>query len=211
MKSSLRFPMILLAALSLTVVAAGCKPADKTADKPAAPPTRTDRQGDPGLPTEKDQVSYMIGMAMAKQLEPAKDEIDVDVIAKAIKASLAGQKLLLTDQQAAEIAQTLRPEDAGQADRQDDGRCARRTSPPATPSSPQNAKKPGVQTTASGLQYQVITRRHGRQAAADRHGARELQGHAAATARRSTAPTIAASRRRSRSTRSFRAGRKASR
>ena len=47
----------------------------------------------------------MIGMAMAKQLEPAKDKIDVDVIAKAIKTSLAGQKMLLTDQQAAEIAQ----------------------------------------------------------------------------------------------------------
>ena len=42
----------------------------------------------------------MIGMAMAKQLEPIKDEIDVDTIAKAIKASLAGEKLLLTDEQA---------------------------------------------------------------------------------------------------------------
>ena len=157
MKPFLRVPMVALAAASLTVLAVACKPADKTADKPAASteaPSTT--KSIPGLPTEKDQVSYMIGMAMAKQLDLAKDEIDVDVIAKAIKTSLAGQKMLLTDQQAAEIAQSFSQKmqakqiakmmaDAKTNLAQGDAFLAK------------NAKAPGVQTTASGLQYQVIT------------------------------------------------------
>ena len=98
----------------------------------------------------------MIGMAWPSQLEPFKDEIDVDRVAKAIKASMAGEKPLMAEKQAAEIAQAFRPEDAGQADRQDDGRCQ------AEPGRgeaflAENAKKPGVKTTPSGLQYQVVT------------------------------------------------------
>ncbi|MDB6162989.1 MAG: FKBP-type peptidyl-prolyl cis-trans isomerase family protein [Xanthomonadaceae bacterium] len=155
MKSSQRFPLTLLAAMSLTVAAAGCKPGDKTAttaptDKVAA------GKAIPGLPTEKDQASYMIGMAMAKQLAPAKDDIDVDTIAKAIKASLAGQKLLLTDQQAAEIAQSFGQKMQAKqlAKMMAD---AQKNSAAGDAFLAQNAKKPGVQTTASGLQYQVMT------------------------------------------------------
>ena len=161
MKPYLRVPMIALAAASLTVLAVACKPADKAADKTAAT-TEQPAAGKaiPGLPTEKDQVSYMIGMAMAKQLDLAKDEIDVDVITKAIKTSLAGQKMLLTDQQAAEIAQAFSQKmqakqiakmmaDAKTNLAQGDAFLAK------------NAKAPGVQTTAAGLQYQVITEGNG--------------------------------------------------
>ena len=155
MKSSLRTPLILLAALSITV-AAGCKPADKSAAAPAANGDKTAAKAIPGLPTEKDQASYMIGMAMAKQLEPAKDDVDVDVIAKAIKASLAGQKLLLTDQQAAEIAQSFGQKmQAKQMAKMEED--AKKNIAAGDAFLAQNAKKPGVQTTASGLQYQVLT------------------------------------------------------
>ena len=155
MKSSLRTPMILLAALSITVAAAGCKPADKTATTPAAG-DKTAAKAIPGLPTEKDQASYMIGMAMAKQLEPAKDDVDVDVIAKAIKASLAGQKLLLTDQQAAEIAQSFGQKmQAKQMAKMEED--AKKNIAAGDAFLAKNAKAPGVQTTASGLQYQVLT------------------------------------------------------
>jgi FKBP-type peptidyl-prolyl cis-trans isomerases 1 len=160
MKSSLRLPLMIFAAASLTLVAAGCKPSDKDKTAGEKPAATADKAGAtkaiPGLPTEKEQVSYMIGMAMAKQLETAKDEIDVDVIAKAIKASLAGQKLLLTDEQAAEIAQAFGQKMQAQqmakmiAD-------ARTNLAAGDAFFAQNAKKPGVQTTASGLQYQVLT------------------------------------------------------
>ncbi len=158
MKPSLRSPLILLAALSLSVVAAGCKPGDKAASTPAANADKTaaGAKAIPGLPTEKDQASYMIGMAMAKQLEPAKDDIDVDVIAKAIKASLAGQKLLLTDQQAAEIAQSFGQKmQAKQLAKMVED--SKKNLAAGDAFLAQNSKRPGVQTTASGLQYQVLT------------------------------------------------------
>ena len=159
MKPFLRAPSILLATLSLTLMAAGCKPADKkdaTATTPASADQAANAKAIPGLPTEKDQASYMIGMAMAKQLEPAKDDIDVDVIAKAIKASLAGQKLLLTDQQAAEIAQAFGQKMQAKqlAKMMAD---AKKNEAAGATFLAQNGKRPGVQTTASGLQYQVLT------------------------------------------------------
>jgi FKBP-type peptidyl-prolyl cis-trans isomerase FkpA len=157
MKSSLRLPLTFLAAASLTVLAAGCKPGEKPAEKTEA---ATDKaaagKAIPGLPTEKAQVSYMVGMAMAKQLEPAKDEIDVDLIAKAIKSSLAGEKLLLNDQQAADIAQSFSQKMQAKqiAKMMSD---AKSNLAAGEAFFAQNAKKPGVQTTSSGLQYQVLT------------------------------------------------------
>jgi len=158
MKSSLRIPMTLLAAASLAVLASSCKPGDKAAaDKSTTTADKaTGAKAIPGLPTEKDQVSYMIGMAMAKQLDTAKDEIDVDMIAKAIKSSLAGQKMLLTDPQAAQIAQAF-----GQ--KMQAKQMAKMVADAKTNQAAgeaflaKNAKIPGVQTTASGLQYQVLT------------------------------------------------------
>ncbi len=150
--------MTLLAAASLAVLASSCKPGDKdAADKSA---TTADKAAGakaiPGLPTEKDQVSYMIGMAMAKQLDTAKDEIDVDMIAKAIKSSLAGQKMLMTDQQAAEIAQAFGQKmQAKQMAKMVADAKTNQTAGEAFLA--KNAKTPGVQTTASGLEYQVLT------------------------------------------------------
>jgi len=147
-------------ALTAAVIAvAGCnKPADKKTDA-AAPAAATTAAGGAkiaGLPTEKDQVSYMVGMALAKQLEPMKDEIDVDTISKAIKSSLKGEKLLLTEEQARDVGETF-----GQ--KMQAKQIAKMMAEAKTNLESgqkflaENAKKPGVQTTASGLQYQVIT------------------------------------------------------
>ncbi|MFL6591518.1 MAG: FKBP-type peptidyl-prolyl cis-trans isomerase [Luteimonas sp.] len=156
MKPYLRPALTLFAAASLTVLAVGCKPAQKAADKTASTDKTATAKAVPGLPTEKDQVSYMIGMAMAKQLEATKDDIDVDVIAKAIKTSLAGQKLLLTDEQASQIAQDF-------AQKMQAKQIAKMMADARTNLAAgeaffaKNAKVAGVKTTASGLQYQVIT------------------------------------------------------
>src|SRR5687768_13355576 len=90
----------LIAAAALGLLAAGCnKPADKAAaDQSAAAAPADAKPVDgkviPGLATEKEQASYMIGMMMGKQLEPMKDEIELDTIVKAIRSTLAGEKLL---------------------------------------------------------------------------------------------------------------------
>jgi FKBP-type peptidyl-prolyl cis-trans isomerase FkpA/FKBP-type peptidyl-prolyl cis-trans isomerase FklB len=156
MKLLPRHALVLSAAL-LATLAAGCnKPADKAA---AAKPAETKAgaaNAVPGLPTEKDQVSYMVGMALAKQLEPMKEEIDVDTISKAIKTSLAGGKLLLTEEQAQKIGENFGQKMQAKqiAKMMADAKANLEAGQKFLA---ENAKKPGVHTTASGLQYQVIT------------------------------------------------------
>ena len=92
-----------------TVALAACnKPVDKTAaDQPAAGADAKDANAIAGLPTEKDRVSYMVDMALGKQLEPMKDEIDLDVMMKAVRSSLKGETLLMTEQQAIETGEAF--------------------------------------------------------------------------------------------------------
>jgi FKBP-type peptidyl-prolyl cis-trans isomerase len=157
MKVSTRNAFVLSLAAA-AALAAGCnKPADKKdANAPASASTAKGATAIAGLPTEKDQVSYMVGMALAKQLEPVKEEIDVDTIAKAIKTSLKGEKLLLTEEQAQQVGEAFGQK--MQAKQIAKMMAEAKTNLEAGQKfAAENAKKPGVQTTTSGLQYQVVT------------------------------------------------------
>lgn len=157
MKQSLRHALVLTCATA-ALFAAGCnKAADKAADANA--PAAASTAAGPaiaGLPTEKDKVSYMVGMALGKQLEPIKDEVDVDTIAKAVRATLAGEKLLMTEDQARDIGESFgqKMQQKAVAKAEAD---AKTNLEDGKKFLADNAKKPGVQTTASGLQYQVVT------------------------------------------------------
>lgn len=157
MKSSLRIPLTALALASLSVLATGCKPTAKPADKPAATAdAKTDAAtAIPGLATEKDQVSYMIGMDLAKSLEPVKDEVDLDTMTKAMKAALAGEKPLMTEEQAAQVRESFGQK--VQAKRiAEMMAAAKKNLDKGKAFLAENAKKPNVTTTASGLQYEVL-------------------------------------------------------
>jgi FKBP-type peptidyl-prolyl cis-trans isomerase FkpA len=158
----IRFPRhasVVLAAAALAVSVTACNPPTDKAKSEGK--TEEAAKGDAGpqiagLPTEKDKVSYMIGMQMGKSLEQVKDEVDVDVIAKAIKSSLAGEKMLMDEKQAQQIAegfgQKMQAKQIAKmmAD-------AKQNLTDGQKFLAENAKKPGVKSTASGLQYQVIT------------------------------------------------------
>ena len=155
-----RFPRRAALALALATLAVSVTACNPPADK-AKPAEKADAaKGDEGpqiagLPTEKDKVSYMIGMQMAKSLQPVKDEVDVDMIAKAIRASLAGEKMLMDEKQAQEIAEAFGQKMQAQqiakmmADAKSNLAAGQKFLA-------ENAKKPGVKTTASGLQYEVV-------------------------------------------------------
>jgi FKBP-type peptidyl-prolyl cis-trans isomerase len=144
------------AALALTIAA--CNPsADKA--KTDAKTEESSKDSGPqiaGLPTKKDKVSYMIGMQMGKSLEQVKDEVDVDVIAKAIKSSVAGEKMLMDDKQAQQIAEAFGQEMQAKQIAKMMAE-AKKNKEDGAKFLAENAKKPGVKTTPSGLQYQVIT------------------------------------------------------
>ncbi|HOV95269.1 MAG TPA: FKBP-type peptidyl-prolyl cis-trans isomerase [Thermomonas sp.] len=142
--------------LALSACKAEQKPVDVSADKTEAGKAATDKTGIPGLPTEKEQVSYTIGMAMGKQLSEIKGEVNIDTVVKALRTQMAGEKVLVTDEQAQKIMQ-----DFGQkmqakqlAKMMEEGKTNLEKGEKFLA---ENAKKPGVVTTPSGLQYQVLT------------------------------------------------------
>ncbi len=153
------FPRIAATALAAALVLAfaACKPGEGGAAKPAADAAaaKPDKDAVPGLPTEKDRNSYMVGMALARQFEPMKDQLDIDVVVKALKASLAGEKTLLTTEQAQAIGEKFQQQ-VQQAQMRKMVEAAQGNAAEGEKFLAANAKKPGVQTTASGLQYQVL-------------------------------------------------------
>lgn len=155
------FTRVTAIALATTFALSACKPQPKPADA-----ARTDASAEsgkdadkakyPGLPTEKEQISYTIGMAMGKQLEEIKDEVNLDTVVKAMRGRMAGEKALLTDEQAQEImegfGQKMQAKMIAKAMAD-----AKANQEKGDKFLAENGRKAGVVTTASGLQYQVLT------------------------------------------------------
>ncbi|RZA22047.1 MAG: FKBP-type peptidyl-prolyl cis-trans isomerase [Lysobacteraceae bacterium] len=156
-------PVVRATAIAVaTMLALGAcdKNAPKTADdaKPAEAGKDVAADGKatyPGLPTEKEQISYTIGMAMGKQLTEIKDEVNLDTVVKAMRTQMAGDKVLLTEDQAKTIfegfGQKMQAKQIAKmmAD-------AKNNLDSGTKFLAENGKKTGIVTTTSGLQYQVL-------------------------------------------------------
>jgi FKBP-type peptidyl-prolyl cis-trans isomerase len=156
-----------VAAASCALVLAACNPSEKGAagtEAGADAAAKPDAAGEiPGLATEKQQVSYTIGMEMGKSLKPIKDEVDLATLKRALDDVINDKKLLMNDEQVAKVMQTFSAK--MQAKQQEES--AKKQAEMAAQGKKNvelektflaaNGKKPGVVTTASGLQYQVIT------------------------------------------------------
>lgn len=159
-----------LLAAALVFGFAACKPIDKDAkkdDKAAdASAGATDIAKSTGLKTEKEQASYMIGMDMGKSLKPIKDEIDLETIMKAARTVMDDGKPLMTEEQAQQVGQAFgaRIQAKKQAEME---AAAKKNAADGEAFLAANAKKPGVKTTASGLQYEVVTEGKGPKPKAD--------------------------------------------
>lgn len=152
-----------VAAASCALALAACKPDDKAAEGADAT-AKTDASGKiAGLANEKEQVSYVIGMDMGKSLKPIKDEVELATLKRGLDDVLNDKKVLMTDEQVATVMQAF--SDKMQAKQQQE--MAKKQAELAVQGQKNvelekaflaaNGKKPGVVTTASGLQYQVIT------------------------------------------------------
>ncbi len=136
---------------SQTAPATQSAPAANT--QQAAPPATPNI---PGLPTKKDQVSYAIGMNIGKGLHRDTIDVDPNVILQGLKDGLGDGKTLMTDDQAQQSLMALQMEVRAQqevkrkqeaVDNQKAGEAFLAA----------NKNKPGVVTTADGLQYKIIT------------------------------------------------------
>ncbi len=113
------------------------------------------------LTNSLDKASYAIGMDIAISLKNNNVEANADILGKAIKDVLTGQKTLLTEQEAQSILGELQKEMVAkkQAKAQALGDKNKKEGAAFLA---ENSTKDGVKTLPSGLQYKVITEGEGK-------------------------------------------------
>jgi FKBP-type peptidyl-prolyl cis-trans isomerase FkpA len=137
--------VVLRSAVLMALVAGTTSVLAQTPAKPAAPT----------VPADKQNVSIMVGMDIASHLQPIKDQIDIAVLTRTLQAAMAGKPTGLTDAQAEQVraafGQKMQAQMTAQQNLEGQKNLAIGQKFLAA-----NKSKPGVRTTASGLQYQVI-------------------------------------------------------
>lgn len=111
------------------------------------------------LETQKDKISYAIGMNIGKNLNDSlkKDAVDFDpdVIIRGMKDALAGNKPLLTDQEAQTILTALQ-NDVRKRQQEQFQQASEKNKKEGETFLAANKDKPGVVALPSGLQYKIL-------------------------------------------------------
>ncbi|MBQ7509584.1 MAG: FKBP-type peptidyl-prolyl cis-trans isomerase [Prevotella sp.] len=109
-----------------------------------------------------DKVSYALGLGIGQQLaQMGADDLNVDDFAQSIKDVLKGNELKVSHREAQQIVQDYfaKKEAKLNAERAEKGKVAKEAGEKYLI---ENAKKEGVITTPSGLQYQVLKEGNGK-------------------------------------------------
>ena len=111
--------------------------------------------------TEAEQVGYSFGYLMGKNNADALKDINLDAFSRGLKAAAAGQQATLTEEEMGKVLLQYK--------RQADARELIELKQKADENAKigqaflsENAKKPGIKTTKSGLQYQVLQEGQGK-------------------------------------------------
>jgi len=138
MKPSLTLQRNWIAALALALMTSGASGAEA-----------------PVLKTEKDKISYGIGVDTARNLKRQEVDFDLDLVVKGLKDGLAGDKLLIPQKELRrmmnDFQMEVRRKVAAQMRTAADGNKKKGEAFLA-----ENKTKPGVVTLPSGLQYQIL-------------------------------------------------------
>jgi FKBP-type peptidyl-prolyl cis-trans isomerase FklB len=109
----------------------------------------------PELKTDKEKISYSIGMNLGGSLKRDSIEVDPDMLAKGLKDSYGGGKTLLTEDQARQAIEGFQKTlMAKQAETMQ--KLSEKNKADGEKFLAENAKKEGVKTLPSGLQYKEI-------------------------------------------------------
>jgi FKBP-type peptidyl-prolyl cis-trans isomerase len=106
---------------------------------------------------DKAKASYVVGWEIASQVPPImRDELDPNAVANAVKAALSGQKPTMSDTEAKQVhdAFMAKIQAKYQAEMT---KLGAKNKAEGDAFLAKNKTAPGVKTTASGLQYQVIS------------------------------------------------------
>jgi FKBP-type peptidyl-prolyl cis-trans isomerase FklB len=160
---------ITLAALLLSSAYMACAedttPSASPAASPAASPTQSPAQSATASSTfknDKDKVSYSLGVDIGRTLQRLQLDLNEDALAQGIADVLGGKPMAMTDQELQETLQAfqqkmMQKQQESMAKKQDEMKAvAAKNKTDGRKFLDDNAKKTGVKTTSSGLQYKVI-------------------------------------------------------
>jgi FKBP-type peptidyl-prolyl cis-trans isomerase FklB len=113
------------------------------------------------LKTQKDKVSYTIGINVANNIKQMPMEIDLDIFYKGFKDAFSGGKLLLSEEEIRTVLTALQKE---MTDKQTEIMKSQgeKNKKEGEAFLAENKKKEGVKTLASGLQYKIIKEGNGK-------------------------------------------------
>jgi FKBP-type peptidyl-prolyl cis-trans isomerase len=161
MKNSYLLGAVLAAAQTFVVAQDAAAPAAKPAEAaaPAAAPAAADE--DPMKSVPMDKVSYYIGLDFGKKMNGQPFTLNFEELIAGIKNGASGEKAKYAEADAQEVMGKFQA--ALQAA---DAKLAEKAAQAGKDFLVANGKKPGVTTTASGLQYEVMKAAEGPKPAA---------------------------------------------
>jgi FKBP-type peptidyl-prolyl cis-trans isomerase FklB len=107
------------------------------------------------LKSQKDKMSYIIGVDLGKNFQKQQIEIDADIVARGIKDGISGGKLLLSEQEVQEAVAGFQM-DMSAKQMELSKKRGEENKKEGEAFLAANQKKEGVKTLPSGLQYKVI-------------------------------------------------------
>jgi FKBP-type peptidyl-prolyl cis-trans isomerase FklB len=113
------------------------------------------------LKTEKEKVSYIIGVNIGRNLKTQSVDVDPDMISKGMKDVASGGKLLMTDEEMKATMTAFQKEMMKKREEELE-KVGGKNEAEGEAFLAANKKKPGVVTLPSGLQYKVITEGKGK-------------------------------------------------
>lgn len=129
-----------------------------------APP---DKPGEASLlKTEKDQVSYAIGVNLIGNFKKQRVDVDLNMVMKGMQDAFAGEKLLMSEDELGRAIKLYYSE-VRQAQTKNIAMTAEENLKEGEAFLAENAKKDGVVTLPSGLQYKIIQDADGKKPAAE--------------------------------------------
>jgi len=127
--------------------------------------------GEPQPPkTQKERVSYAIGVDTARVLRQQEIEVDLDTLVKGLRDGMSGDKLLMTDQDLLATRNATQRElvrkQAAKKQNRSQGQAPKKSGEENRKAGEaflaENGKKEGVVTLPSGLQYRILKAGDGR-------------------------------------------------
>lgn len=144
----MKTPIKTILCTTLLAFTLGCQKADQPPETKA-------------LQTDKEKISYAIGVNMAQSISDIKDEIDLSILQKGMTDKAQGNTLLVSDEEAQTLLQSFSQK--LMAKEQEKLAAASQKNLSAGKAFLEgNKTKEGVKTTESGLQYKVLKEGEGK-------------------------------------------------